>query len=127
MRFVKTDVKQSWQKLLLDLGVRHVVFALGFQRDILQRDNIGVPPIFIKGANNTELLFSENSSEVSISKHFCPDTGMIANIPSIFGAGIAFPHSIVDSRGISEPWVGFGFGIRNVQGIIDVWDKLRKS
>ncbi|CAN0054630.1 unnamed protein product, partial [Ectocarpus fasciculatus] len=107
--FVEYTPGMPWEQQLHKAGAQNVVFALGFERDVLPIHGSGAPSVYVSGAPVNVALFDGA-------------TGRIGGMPNLFGAGIAFPHDYANTDGHIEPWVGFGFGVRNAQKIIDNWN-----
>lgn len=116
LEFKKYMSEQPWSAQLEAIGVQHVAFALGFKRDFLSATKAGLPPIHI-----TEGVIGSISTALDEFQSYHPRSGAIGPLPGLYGAGIAFPHNVVDTAGLDEPWVGFAFGMKNTQSIVDDW------
>lgn len=106
--FHRVNPQLTLEQQIGSLGATRALFAIGFERAHLVAGCPGVPPVTMSGADVDTTTYNTSN-------------GMIAGIPSLYGAGIGYPHSYLNSDGLLEPWVGFGFGIKNAQTIVACW------
>lgn len=122
IEFAMFDSNVSWSDQIKGVRVSHVVYALGFKRNMMKTSYQdgkvwpGAPPIAVRDAG------AGQGSIIAVDvNNYNRDTGQIGPLPSLFGGGIAFPHNTTDAGGHTEPWVGFAFGIRNTESMISAW------
>lgn len=113
VEFIRADPYLPLQQQLQRIGADYTVCTIGFQREVMRTNGkvrSGCPPVTVAGKLVDTSVYDESN-------------GRIAGVTGLYGAGIAYPQVYINSDGLREQWVGFGFGLRNVRAIVDSWRK----